>query len=134
MGEKKIVVPEGMLKAIAHAYYDNERQGPSMLSLYECNRIGEAALRWISENPIVPTKEQVEAIWNSLPDARGAYPYWDKTCRVFGEWQRRMFLDPEPEVSDAVKKMSLRLMVYTFTEKERDYLFDIIRTATHPHS
>lgn len=40
----------------------------------------EAALRWLSENPIVPTLEQVNELM-PLPTVRD----------IIAEWQRRMF-------------------------------------------
>jgi hypothetical protein len=100
MNDKKIVVPLDMAMAAAKAVYD------------QCNRVDyhpqirialEAALRWLAENPIVPTDMQCEAMYtSSLNDRRGSTGY----VREFSvEWQRRMFLAPEPEVPEAVKDL-----------------------------
>ena len=83
MGEKRVVVPEGMYDA-AMKYQDSGIQ---------CGAALEAALLWLSENPIVPTEEQAQYMYdgkNGLGHA-GTIRY----CMI--EWQRRMFLAPEPE-------------------------------------
>ena len=80
---KKIIVPDGMLKAMNSAF-DNGRRTTSLL--------GEAALLWLSENPVVPTHDQFDAM-------RGTYR------DICAEWQRRMFLAPEPEVPEEVKDL-----------------------------
>jgi len=55
----------------------------------------ESALRWLSENPIVPSDEQLEAM---IQQARKiGDPYLGLWREVVVEWQRRMFLAPEPE-------------------------------------
>lgn len=75
MISKKIVVPEGMLLA-AHEE-----------SVRSCGQIGkclEAALLWLSDNPIVPTDDEMDIMAKEhvAPNVK-----WMMT-----EWQRRMFL------------------------------------------
>jgi hypothetical protein len=103
--EKKIVVPEGMLRATWNAMEEHMQTHNfvgcvpgSMCSL----TVGiEAALLWWSENPIVPTLEQAAELWRvtngTLKDT------WPVSIAV--EWQRRMFLAPEPKMPDAVKQL-----------------------------
>ena len=85
MGEKRVVVPEGMYDA-AMKYQDSGIQ---------CGAALEAALRWLSENPIVPSVEQCDAIRDVLGPREDLMQWQVK--EVAFEWQRRMFLAPEPE-------------------------------------
>ena len=87
MPEKKYLVPEGMLRAAERAYND---------CISEDNRSEEtveAALRWLAENPIVPTAKKSAELeilckLNDEPTCSDAIFY----C---SEWQRRMFLRRE---------------------------------------
>jgi hypothetical protein len=84
---EKIVIPEGMLEAVCaelHHIPPSENVGYVL----------EAALRWLSENPIAPTNEQARVLFES---------WWSKdtstaqTMKLIAlEWQRLMFL-PVPE-------------------------------------
>lgn len=93
MSERKIVIPEGMLDAafrkakLSLDTSDARTQNGIELAV-------EAALKWLGENPIVPTEEQhrkIIADWNS--EYRVARGYVD----FVGEWQRRMFIAPDPD-------------------------------------
>lgn len=89
--EKKIVVPEGMLRsATAEGARWSDRNNSVIHEL-------EAALRWLSENPIVPTPQQ----WKDIEESVPMFHIWDRV----GEWQRRMFLSPEPEVPEEIKDL-----------------------------
>lgn len=97
MNEKKYIVPEGMLKAVEGRYrmvYSSGFNPPVVRANLE------AALRWLSENPIVPTDQQEMEIYKKYISTVSdkAYPIY-----LLKEWQRRMFLAPEPEVPEAVK-------------------------------
>lgn len=99
MTEKKYVVPEGMLDA-AYGYARLENS-PASRDHYRA--VLKAALRWFSENPIVPTDEQLQNLRADVqldpigkPNAMAAYHRG-----MVVEWQRRMFLAPESaELSD----------------------------------
>lgn len=88
----KIQVPPAMLTAARNA----GEWGSRLLTGYEHQQLEaslEAALRWLSENPIVPTKKQLENLWY---ESQGKGP--EGTIEhCIAEWQRRMFLAPEPE-------------------------------------
>ena len=64
--------------------------------------------RAISENPVVPTDEQLQVFrkqwdsenWNRSQENRGDFFRW---CLL--EWQRRMFLAPEPEVPEEISNL-----------------------------
>jgi hypothetical protein len=94
MSDKRIVVPEGMLRAAWHAQLpaDNptfEWDEGDEMSRNFYRRIFEAALRWLSDNPQVPTMEQATEMSDS------GHPCVLDGVWYATEWQRRMFLAPE---------------------------------------
>jgi len=120
MSEKKIVVPEGGLKfalgrvdyALAHSGVE---EGIIKRALHDF-------VRWLADNPIVPTDEEargiIEPVFADPPFIYGRpgdgmpgsitvtreqmkWPRLSKEQEVFAEWQRRMFLAPELEVKPA---------------------------------
>ena len=109
MSEKKYIPPEGMLKAAWQAIAEKKKEllaagiDANIAELHVARISVEAVLRWIAEHPIVPTEEQVTgmenlhrndcSLWNRFGSASNhAYYCW--------QWQRRMFLAPEPEHKD----------------------------------
>ena len=86
MNSGKIIVPKGMLKAAGAASGGVDPHGYYLVGPLE------AALRWLSENPIVPTLDQIESM-------RRLSSYTDKPLCTYQdvavEWQRRMFLAPQ---------------------------------------
>ena len=94
MSERKYLVPEGMLRAAWHAQLpaDNPTfewdEGDEMSRKFY-RRIMEAALRWLSDNPQVPTMEQATEMSDS------GHPCVLDGVWYATEWQRRMFLAPE---------------------------------------
>lgn len=93
--ERKILVPEGMLKAAMDWAVTNHVHGMVVVG-----GVVEAALRWLSENPIVPSEAEmakIMAYWRE-GHPENFYIY----CSV--EWQRRMFLAPELEVPEEFNK------------------------------
>jgi hypothetical protein len=90
MEERKYVVPEGMLDAFREAMGGRFGHIPGgwLVGM-------EAALHWLAENPIAPTCKQ----WKRLAEET---PMLQPEERV-AEWQRRMFLAPEPEVPELVQ-------------------------------
>lgn len=107
---KKIVVPEGMREAADAAISDARKErssrpgvpgGNAELRLGEVEEITiQAALRSLSENPVIPTKKQMDSIRAGLDD----YGY-DQFRLVVREWQRIMFLAPELEVPEEIKDL-----------------------------
>ena len=81
-----IKIPEGMLKAAENAALSGMPmpRGGSLLP-----KILEAALRWLSENPIVPTDEQIHDMYSRECEAGISFTL---VARFIAEWQRRMFL------------------------------------------
>ena len=68
----------------------------------------EAALRWLSESPIVPTMDDVEAMQEAYCGQQMSGE--PNVCRFIAtEWQRRMFAAPEPgSPYDAVLDAALK--------------------------
>ena len=98
MSEPKYVVPEGMLKAVQDKIRQEITQGPSNSQDYFVTII-EAALRWQSENPPVPTDAQLDALMEEFVEQ------CTETCSnryIPVEWIRRMYLVPEPEEPESV--------------------------------
>ena len=106
--EKKIVIPEGMLTAAWQAVSSKMKtyipgHGPG--ELHVARIAVEAALLWLSENPIVPTKEQLGPVvkeCGKLSQSLYGYGGW---IWMITEWQRRMLLAPGPDVPEAVSKL-----------------------------
>ena len=100
--KKQMKIPEGMLKAAHEKAFVG--MGTSITE-----RILEAALRWLSENPIVPTDEQIDRIHREAnPSAETAIGrHWEIRNWLI-EWQRRIFLAPEPEIPEEVKDLLYR--------------------------
>lgn len=115
----EIKVPEAMLDAACNNGYAKgwERR--------EIAGILEAALRWWSENPIVPTKEQA----NFIPKDVGAFTTFQGWVI---EFQRRMFLAPEP-VKDLADRAIESAPCYglTPTHAELDKLWEHYFLAGH---
>jgi hypothetical protein len=93
MNEKKIVVPDGMLKAadsVQNSTMNSERVVTTL----------ETALRWLSEHPVVPNDNESRTLLHFLRH-RAHYETTANdislTQRVINEWQRRCFLAPEPD-------------------------------------
>ena len=94
--EKKYVVPDGMLETAIEDCMDLPIHGPDGIGAAMCERALEAAVRWLAENPIEPTKEQWSKLWT---DTRSGGLHGGN-YKMLSEWQRRMFLAPEPEVPE----------------------------------
>lgn len=94
MSENNYVVPDGMINAAWEAVAAKmkecveEGSGNRVAELHIARISLEAAVRWISENPPVPTSEQALAIEVSYP-TRIHSPSRTKFAE---EWIRRMFL------------------------------------------
>lgn len=109
MTEKQIVVPEEMLNAAVNAAILKANVSILQVSpkiaedIREQFKVAlEAALRWLSENPRVPTDEQMLALqdsFRSIPEAG------EKQMLIAVEWQRICWLKPEPEVPESIKDL-----------------------------
>lgn|ERR1017187_6182404 len=92
----RIVIPEEMrfaaLKAVAEKHEVTSIGAMAASWADDADCAVEAALRWQSENPRVPTGQQLWEMSTKGPLADVNF--------VCAEWQRRMYLVPEPEVPE----------------------------------
>ena len=96
MSNKPLInVPDGMYYAATKAFEPLSSISDAL----------EAALRWLSENPIVPTSEQLYSTIGTLPVAMCDIVWTERDRAMIAEWQRRMFVDPEPEVPEEIKDL-----------------------------
>jgi hypothetical protein len=115
MGEKKIVVPTGMLKAAMNSIQPSVLVGTISVSL-------KAALLWLSENPPVPTFRTVDECGSAgMCSADGLDGEFCRTKDVI-EWQRLMFVAPEPEVLEEIKDLMLSQQSHPKLEGFKDEL------------
>lgn len=99
MNERKIVVPDGLLKAGAKEI-DCGGSMPANAAVL-AGQVLQGALKWLGENPICPTQEQKDHLLKHFSPI--GVERWDKgmwfnfiaDCAV--EWQRRMFIAPDPD-------------------------------------
>ena len=122
---KKIEVPPDMLAAARQAHRQNEDREPGV---FLTEKILEAALLWLSNNPISPTPEQAMEIVRSRFDDRVTAVGF-VTGAV--EWQRRMFLAPE-QPNPIVTNIKQTLLGSTLTAGDAVELMDAVRRCTSP--
>lgn len=100
---KTIKIPNGMLHAALNEFFKAASLNgyPSLTDLERMQFALKAALSWLSENPIIPTSGQVQVMQVYLHTQtadHGPGP-------LLSEWQRRMFLAPEPEVPREIRNL-----------------------------
>ena len=125
MGEKKYIVPDGMLKAACEVF------GNPILDDGMVRKELEAALYWLAEHPIVPSDDQIYDLFRECRNATHRWDEcsWEKRHRdILCEWQRVAFIAPE-EPFDAT--LGGALNGRTWTQEQADALIENIRTATH---
>lgn len=89
MPDKKVTVPDGMLRAAMKAFA--AWQGHPEYEFYAEGHVRntvEAALEWLSEHPILPIDEWVEAAYDGM-SGKG---HVQTIVKIMDEWQRRMFI------------------------------------------
>lgn len=89
---KKYKIPEGMLQAV-HEALMNEKPPFTQLDWERCAAL--ACVQWLAENPLTPTERQWLDIQHDSPMAS----WLDRAV----EWERRMFLQPDPEIPREIK-------------------------------
>jgi len=92
---EKIQVPSGMLDAACRQTWANHARS-------QVEEIVRGALGWLSENPIVPTHTQIDAMQISCDLPVFAHHGFERICE---EWQRHMFDAQEPEPPEELKKL-----------------------------
>jgi hypothetical protein len=100
---ENIKVPDDMLMAALDAAGQTVKGCPWQEI---ATKAVEAAIRWLSENPIVPTEEQAQKVWDYSP--RGAF----FRQNFLTEWQRQMFNAPDPEVPEIPPEVRQQAIAY----------------------
>lgn len=128
MSERKIVVPEGMF---ARAHNAHCARTGTLSDGGITQVILEAALRWLSENPIVPSEKQTDALashFSSSDELFGTFARWFAV-----EWQRRMFLAPEHEVPEEIKDLLQKFPGFGAAQDARDSIIEAHRRGRFHH-
>jgi hypothetical protein len=143
MSEKRILVPDGMLRAAWHAQLpaDNPTfewdEGDEMSRKFY-RRIMEAALRWLSDNPRPMNISLARELDKQYP------PSFNRQvliARSAEEWQRRMFLAPEPvgdrvpaaspEKESAYMRVTKAMGAVTLSEEEGNKILEFVKGSIH---
>lgn len=95
MSKIEVQIPDGMMKAVKSKFPDREMSDVHIVTV---KGVLEAALRWLSENPILPTAEQLYSTIGKLPVAMCDIVWTERDRAMIAEWQRIMFLALEPEL------------------------------------
>jgi hypothetical protein len=112
MSEIKYIVPQGMLDAARKELSDVGFRKDVIC--YDAERMLEAALRWLSENPIVPNDEQAQCLWISQILEGNTYSDQELARFCVVDWQRCMFLaPPEPDQLEEIEDLLWRNKVIT---------------------
>lgn len=121
MAENKYAVPDGMLNAVRRAAKD---RGSNCM----CSREDlEEAVRWIAENPIIPSDKWIRDHNESAHKL--LHPY-ELTARIIDEWQRRMFLAPEPKIGKHAYHLFDLMHGIEFNKQESEMLIEQVRINT----
>lgn len=112
----KIVVPDGMLRTARNVCAQGwKRASDGQWDHDECakNMLG-AALRYLSDNPILPLEREYNDLLDKffadcLQSGEKPYMVYWRFVGMLNEWQRQMFLAPEPpERTDDISDMILK--------------------------
>jgi hypothetical protein len=119
MSEKRYVVPEGMLEAAKDALYLIDPVRSERLLDVDCTEALEAALRWQSENWVVPTlQEMSDWVEGEGREICRHGHFAEIALGAIIEWQRRMYLAPEPKTPDRIDLVEIMdLMDRTFAAR-----------------
>lgn len=108
MNDKKIVVPDGMMKAVQVSLADHWKTR-DVLSGSTVDVVLEAALLWLSEHPIEPTGDQAMILRDLAIEVSKKYgmttPTGASESAAAIQWQRIMFKGVEPGTHEAIKDL-----------------------------
>ncbi len=104
----KVMVPEGMLKAAIEMMrkwngypHPDSKENASLVR--STTALLEASLRWLSDNPIVPSFEDCIELHRSCHSATTVAV---NEIKAYCEsWQRHMFLASEPDIPEEIKNL-----------------------------
>lgn len=126
---RRYTVPVGMINAAWVAVGAKMKEcvdkgyGNRPAELHVARIAVEAALRWLSENPVIPSQDEIGK----------KFPEWSASSfqaqKVIMWWQRHMFLAPESNwVDDVIETAPTG---YTPTHEELDKIWNHIFRAGH---
>lgn len=125
----RIIVPEGMSSSGGTALagmFGYPKPEPRHID--EANCVLRAALRWLTENPIVPTEKQFAKLYDELSEVNDGR----LTYRAVVEWQRVMFSAPKP--NPVVEKVKQTVMGTTLTNSEANEITAAVWQCVSPTS
>lgn len=102
--KKEIALPKGMLEAFEETFVKVGNH--STLNLIAGTYGLIAAVRWLSENPILPTEKQLREM-EDRELGKLALDNGDRFTEVgvIRAWQKRMFLAPEPPFPPEIRDL-----------------------------
>lgn len=126
----KIVVPHGMEMAAwdamdVHAKFHSPAVGCQPGSMCSLDVGLEAALRWLSDNPLRPTGRNIQEISDNLTRQGEGHSTED----YIAEWQRIMFFAPEPGVPSDIQNA---IRGKTLTRKQADAIVGLVYQCASP--
>jgi hypothetical protein len=124
MTDKRYIVPDGMRRAFGRALPDPDFDSDGVICLVAL----EAALRWLADNPAMPSMKQLNDMYKKVDTGNGG----TYIPAYLAEWQRIMFLAPEPELSDEVEQVISRTRGRTFSKSDAAKLHKAIDRCTQP--
>lgn len=91
MSDKKYTLPQKMVDA-AYQWCPASFAMPAVIAMLE------AAVKWLAENPVIPNDKQLrEMCFDGSVNNNGTPADAWQITNYIREWQRRMFLAPEPD-------------------------------------
>lgn len=117
------VVPEGTMSAVTTAVVDRSRY---QIPPYIQEIALEAAIEWLSKNPIIPTREQAARLRTEYHAEHGIWEEEHFVIWIVNQWQRRMFLKPHKPFDPSLGGV---LAGRTFTQEEAKAIKDYIQMS-----
>lgn len=128
---KRIRVPEFLVSAVMSKSLVVAACNGKAVEISEpvAREVARRICESLSEHPQVPTPAQYTKLRSDLEDEHGMVPMFPE---MFAEWQRRCFVQEEPEISATAKTIGQRIMGVTFSSADADYLINEVILATNP--
>jgi len=132
MSNKDFAVQEELLKfavlAAVHAFGSSDVRDAPTISKDAVREVVSSVLIFLSENPMVPTDEQIKKLAPWLPDFHSSKI--ERVRRTIVEWQRECFLAPDQEES-AYMRVVKALGAVTLSREEGNRIVEYVGGAIH---
>ena len=129
MSEKKIQVPDWMLKAAEQSYREADPRQQNNCTA-AARHVAEAVLHSQRENAPVPTGRQVQEMSDSLNEKGDDYHSIEAYC---AQWVRRMY-DAPPETNPLVQRIKQSLWGCILTAGDAVELMDAVQSCVKPET